>query len=158
MQDSTIAMSSNSDNLYNPEEPPKPNNPSSLPQGDYEMRDWVLKERQYRRNLQGKVLQKAALDAQHHTLELTSHLWNNACPTSCALGDDTPLQITRPVIWGSNMYRGLWEKAATIVDYREVEIHSSTSPSIPELDESNSFQDESLQCVPMMDPNCILML
>lgn len=144
---------SNSDNLY-PEEPPKPNNPS-LPQGDYEMREWVLKERQYRRNLQGKVLQKAALDAQHHTLELTSHL-RNACPTS-GLRDNTPLQITRPVIWGSNMYRGLWEKAATIVDYREIEIHSSTSPSIPEL-ESNSFQEESLQCVPMTDPNCILML
>lgn len=145
---------SNSDTLC-PEEPPKQNDDPSLHQGDYEMREWVLRERQYRHNLQGKALQKAALDAQHHTLELKNHL-RNACP-SAALRDDIPYQITRPVIWGSNMYRGLWEKAATLVDNTEIETHSAKSPSVPEL-ESNGFREESLQYVPMTDPNCTLML
>lgn len=149
----TLAMAK-LDNLC-PEVAPKPNDNPSLPHGDHEMHEWVLNEREYRRNLQGKVLRKAALDAQDHTVELRNHL-QNAFPNS-AQTDDSPLQTTRPVIWGSNMYRELWEKASTIAGNTEIAFPSATSPTVPEL-QSNTFQEESLQSVPLMEYTCMLLL
>lgn len=65
-----------------------------------EARAMFRKEKEYRSNMHRRCLQKAAADAQSRK-RLTQV--------------NAPLQSTaRPVIWGSDLYRGLWAKAAKI--------------------------------------------
>lgn len=93
-----------------------------------EMRECVERERAFKKNLQEKVLQKAAADAQD-AMESKKPFLPLFSNSSNGEGKDssTTLRSARPVIWGSSIYRGLWEKAANISD--NVEVETSDSPN-----------------------------
>jgi hypothetical protein len=101
-----------------------------LPLATEEMRECVEKERMYKKSLQEKVLQKAAADAQD-TLESRKRFLPSL-HNATGEGTDAPqVQSVRPVVWGSAIYRGLWEKAANISDNVELEKESPPSPVVP---------------------------
>lgn len=117
-------------------ESPRPSENPWLRLAPEEMRECVEKERMYKKNLQEKVLQKAAADAQD-SFETRKRFLVNSCPS--ATGDETdapPVESARPVIWGSAIYRGLWEKAANFSD-NNVELAANISDNSAEL-ETNS--------------------
>jgi len=129
-----------------------------------EMRECVEKERQYKKNLQEKVLQKAAAGAQD-AMESRQRLLL-PCPVSTGEEKDsqsaTPLPSARPVIWGSSLYRGLWAKAANIGDNVEVETDSpavSTSDVVDGALGTMTYDEQSVEQVSMMDDvnTCLLM-
>lgn len=78
-----------------------------------ELQASLQKEKEYRRSLHGRYLQKAAADAEKE-FESRKNLMLGKCSgeSGCI---DAPLHSTaRPVVWGSALYRGLWAKAAKI--------------------------------------------
>lgn len=80
-------------------------------QAQEEMGAMLQKEKEYRKNLHGRYLQKAAANAQN-AFESRKRLMMLRTGGGQV---DAPLQSTaRPVIWGSALYQGLWAKAAKI--------------------------------------------
>ena len=72
-----------------------------------EERTMFQKENEYRRNLHKNYLQKAAANVESRR--------RVNIRTGGGGSGDLP-STARPVIWGSALYRGLWAKAAKIID------------------------------------------
>lgn len=83
------------------------------------LRECVEKERMHKKNRMKKVLQKTASDAEDGSESRKRFMQG---PDFVGEGNNaSPLRSSRPVIWGSAIYRGLWAKAVNINDNVEPE-------------------------------------
>ena len=131
-----------------------------------EMKECVEKERLYKKNLQEKLLQKAAADVEETLESRKRFLPLLSCPNATGNLDAEyapRVQPARPVIYGSAIYRGLWAKAATIsnntVDLLETNPLDSPVVSTPDIVDGGlvtmSCDGQSVEQVSMMSPHVL---
>ncbi|KAJ7566326.1 hypothetical protein O6H91_02G097200 [Diphasiastrum complanatum] len=89
----------------------------------------ALKERMFKKGLQERILQRAAVDAQEQL---------RSCISETDI-ENLSKETGRRVIWGTNMYKDLWTKAANIdhlviEDTHESAISENFAPANMELD------------------------
>ncbi|KAG0555939.1 hypothetical protein KC19_11G014400 [Ceratodon purpureus] len=129
-----------------------------------ELRESVEQERIYKKNLQEKILQKAAMDAEE-TLESKKRFMPSFSKATKEEIDTPCVKSRRPIIWGSKIYRGLWSKAATINDNNvESDTNSTNSMvvSVPAITSDDVLinlnnNEVCMEQVSMMDVNTCLL-
>ncbi|KAL3688581.1 hypothetical protein R1sor_014890 [Riccia sorocarpa] len=87
--------------------------------------EWIERERAFKRELQERVLRRAAVNADTMLERAKKHIIQGP-PNSSDINADG-LQHGRPIIWGTNAYRNLWEKAAEVADPVESDLKSESS-------------------------------
>lgn len=104
------------------------------------LKEWADKEREFKRDLQERVLRKAVADADRRAINDAAELNGES---------EFGLQPARPMVWGTTKYRDLWAKAAAIDE--EMELDSPASVAEESIYEEAEYSELLQTCEGMED-------